>query len=64
MKKNFFKILSLSFSTKFDWGSYSIPIAQDYFQKSVGLICSVKFLFSEVGHYLDKSNIQPCMIYC
>ena len=64
-----FKMLGLTFSSKLDWGSYIVSIAQEqhclYISKKIGaLICSMKFLSPEVALYLYKSTIRPCMEYC
>ena len=58
-----FKMLGLTFS-KLDWGSYIICIAKTVSKKIGALICSMKFLSSEVALYLHKSTIHPCMEYC
>ena len=63
-EKPSFKILGLTFSSKLDWGSYIISIAKTASKKIGALICSMKFLSSEVALYLYKSNICPCMKYC
>ena len=59
-----FKMLGLTSSSKWDWGSYIISIAKTAFQKIGALIPSMKFLSPEVGLYLYKSTIHPCMEYC
>ena len=59
-----FKILGLTFSSKFDWGSYIVSIAKTAYKKIGALIRSMKFLSPEFGLYLYKSTIQPCMEYC
>ena len=63
-EKSSFKMLELTFSSKLDWGSYIISIAQTASKKIGALIRSVKFLFPEVALYLYKSTIWPCMEYC
>ena len=63
-EKSSFKMLGLTFSSKLDWGSYIISIAKTASQKIGALICSMKFLSSEVALYLYKSNICPCIEYC
>ena len=50
--------------SKLDWGSYIISIATSASKKIGALICSMKFLSSEVALYLYKSTIHPCMEYC
>ena len=57
-------MLGLTFSSKLNWGSYIISIAKTASQKIGALICSMKFLSSEVALYLYKSNICPCREYC
>ena len=59
-----FKMLVLTFSSKLDWGSYSISIAKTASKKIGALIHSMKFLSPEVALYLYKSTIRPCMEYC
>ena len=56
----FFKMLKLTFSSKLDWGSYIISIANSGLKKIV-LIRFMKFLSPEVALYLYKSTIHPCM---
>ena len=63
-EKSSFKMLRLTFSSKLDWGSYIISIAKTSSKKIGALICSIKFLSSEVALYIYKSTIQPCMEYC
>ena len=54
-----FKILSLTFSSKLDWGSYIISIAKSASKKIETLVRSMKFLSLEVALYLYKSIIRP-----
>ena len=63
-EKSSFKIMGLTVSSKLDLGSYIISIAKTASKKFGALICSMKFLSPEVGLYLDKSTICPCMEYC
>ena len=63
-EKSSFKMLGLTFSSKFDWGSHSISIAKTASKKIRALIHSIKFLSSEVALYLYKSTICSCMEYC
>ena len=56
-------MLGLSFSPKLDWGS-DISIAKTASKKIGALICTIKFISSEVTLYLCKSTIQPCTEYC
>ena len=57
-------MVGLTFSSKLDWGSYSISIAKTASEKIGDLIHSMKFHFPEVAVYLSKSSIWPCMEYC
>ena len=57
-------MLWLTFSSKLDWGSYIISIAQIAYKKIGALICSMKFLCPEVALYLYKSTIRLYMEYC
>ena len=57
LKKNHFKMLGFTFSSKLDWGSYMISIAKSASKKFGVLICSMKFLSLEVDLYLYKSTI-------
>ena len=59
-----FRILGLTFSSKLDWGSYTISIAKTAFKKIRALIHSMKFLSPEVSLYLYKSTKRPDMEYC
>ena len=63
-EKSSFKILELTFSSKFDWGSYIISIAKTASKKIGALIRSMTFLSPEVALYLYKSTICPYMEYC
>ena len=63
-EKSSFKMLSLTFSSKLDWGSHVISIAKTGSKKIGALIRSMKFLSPEVALYLYKSTIRPCMEYC
>ena len=62
-EKSSFKMLGLTFSSKFDWCSY-ISIATSASKKIGALIHFMKFLSPEVALYLHKSIIWPCMEYC
>ena len=57
-------MLGLTFSSKFDWGSYIISIAKTASKKIGALIRSMKFLSPELALYLYKSTIRPCIEYC
>ena len=63
-EKPSFKILGLTFSSKLDWGSYIISIAETASKKIGGLIRSLKFLSPQVALYLYKSATWSCMEYC
>ena len=52
-EKSSFRTLGLTFSSKLDWGSYIISIAKTVSKKIGHLICSMKFLFSEVALYIS-----------
>ena len=47
-EKTFFKMLGLIFSSKLDWGSYTISIAKTASKKIGALIHSMKFLSPEL----------------
>ena len=63
-EKPSFKMLGLTFSSKLDWASYIISIAETASKKIRALIRSLKFLFMEVALYFYKSTICLCMEYC
>ena len=50
-EKSFFKMLGLTFFSKFDWGSYIISVAKTASKKIGVTICSMKFLSPEVALY-------------
>ena len=56
LNKKQFKMLELSFSSKLNQGSYIASIAKTAFKKIRVLICSMKFLSSEVVIHLCKST--------
>ena len=56
-EKSYFKMLGLTFSSKFDLGLYIISIAKTASMNFGGLICSMKFLSPEIVLYLYKSTI-------
>ena len=64
LEEKSFKILGLTFCSKFDWGFYIISTAKTASKKIRVLIRSMKFLSPEVALYLYKSTIRPCMKYC
>ena len=47
-----FKMLGLTFSSKFDWGSYIISIGKTAFRKIGASIRSKKFLSFKVAMYI------------
>ena len=57
-------MLGLALSSKVDSGSSIISIAKTASKKIGALIRSMKVLSPEVGLYLYKSTIRPCMEYC
>ena len=63
-EKSSFKMLELSFSSDFDWGSYIISIAKTVSKKIRAFICSIKFLSPEVALYIYKSTIWSYIEYC
>ena len=63
-EKSSFKMVGLTFSSKFDCGYYIISIAKTASKKTGALILSMKFLSPEVALYLYKSIIRPCIEYC
>ena len=63
-EKSSFMMLGLTFSSKLDWGTYIISIANTASKKIGALIDFMKFLSPEVALYLYKSTIHPCMEYC
>ena len=62
-EKSSFKMLGLTFSSKLDWGSYIISIAETASKKIGALIRSMKFLSPDVALCLYKSSMRPCMEY-
>ena len=62
-EKSFFKVPGLTFSSKLDWGSYIISIAETASKNIGALIRSMKFLSPEVALHLYKSTMRPCMEY-
>ena len=63
-EKSSFKMLGLPVSSKLDWGSYIVSIAEAASKKVRALICSLKFLSPELTLYLYIFTILPCMEYC
>ena len=64
VERSSFKMLGLSFSSKFDYGSYNISIAKTVSKKIEALIRSMKFLSPEVVLYLYNFTIQSCTEFC
>ena len=60
----FRKMLGLTFSSKFYWGSYIYPVAKTASKKIEVLIRFVKFRSPEFPLYLYKSTVIPYMEYC
>ena len=60
-EKSYFKMLRLTFSSKLDWGSYTVSIAKTAYKKIGALIRSMKFLSPEIALYLCGSTIRPYM---
>ena len=63
-EKSSFKMLGLTFSSKLDWGSYTVSIAKTASKKIGALIRPMKFLSPVVSLYLYKFTIRSCMEYC
>ena len=63
-EKSSFRMLGLTFSSKWDCGSHIISVAKTSCKKIGALICSMKFSSPEVAMYLYKSTILPSMEYC
>ena len=64
LEEKSFKMLGLTFPSKFDLGSYIISIAKTTSKKIGALICPMKSLSPKVALYLYKSTTHPCMEYC
>ena len=56
-------MLGLTFSSKLDWCSYIVSIANTASKKIGAMIHSMKFLSPEAALYFYKLTIQPCMEY-
>ena len=63
-EKLYFKMLGLTFSSKFDWASSVISVAKTASKKVGSLIRFMKFLSPEVALCLYIFTIRPCMEYC
>ena len=48
-EKSYFKMARLIFSSKLDWGSYIISVAETASNKIGALVCSMKFLSPEAA---------------
>ena len=60
-------MLGLTFSSKLDWGSYIIPIANTASKKNGALIRSMKFLSAEDALYFYKYTTllyMECLAWC
>ena len=57
-------MLGLSSSSKLDWNSYNVTIANSASKKTEASIRSMKFLSSEFAFYLYRCTINPCPEYC
>ena len=62
-RENHLKMLGSTFSSKLDWGSYTMSIAKTASKKIGALICSMKFLSPDVALYIYESTIRSCMEY-
>ena len=60
-EKSSFKMLGLTFSSKLDWSSYIIVIAETASKKIGALIYSLKYLSPVITLYLYKSTMLPCV---
>ena len=63
-EKSFFKMPELTFSSKLNWGSYVVSIANTASKNIGALIRSITFLSPEVALHLYKSIIRSCIEYC
>ena len=63
-EKTSFKLLGLTFSSKFDWGYYIVSVAKTASKKIGALICSMNFVSPKAALHLYKSTMRPCMEYC
>ena len=59
-----FKMLGLTFSFKLDWSSCIISITKTASKEIGVLICSMKFLSTQVALHLCQSTICSFMEYC
>ena len=58
------KMLGVSFSSKLDWGFYTVCGAKNSFKKFGAFIQAMKFFSDEASLYICKSTIWPCMESC
>ena len=63
-EKSSFKMLGLAFSSKLDWSSYIISIANSASNKIGAMIRSMKFLSPENILHLYKSSIYGILLSC
>ena len=49
-------MLGLTFSSKLDWASYIISFAKTASKKIGALICSMRFLSTEIALYVYKAT--------
>ena len=61
-EKTSFKMLGLTFSSKLDWGSYIVSIAETTCKKIGALIRSMKFLSSEVSINLPYGHVWNTVV--
>ena len=61
-KKSFFKMLLLTFCSRFDWSSYIISIPKSVSKDIGAVICSMKLHTPAL--YLYKSTKEPCLEFC
>ena len=62
-EKSSFKMLGLTFFSKFDWRSYIISKTETAVKKIGYFIRSMKFLSPEAALFLSKLTMCPCMEY-
>ena len=61
-EKTSLKMLGLTFSSKVDWGSYILSIAETASKKIGALIHSLKFLSPEVALCLYNTTTRPYIL--
>ena len=62
-EKSSFKMLGLTFFSKFDWRSYIVSKTETAVKKIGSFIRSMKFLSPEAALFLSKFTMCPCMEY-